>query len=82
MSAHADKTLHRKIYNINDTDAHMNSCTNSVFVYEFRCEFVKEVFTNFVHEFINEIRMNSYEFVRICMIFCMTNWLCYEWPVL
>ena len=36
----------------------MNSCTNSFFVYEFMCEFVKEFFRNFVPEFMYKIRMN------------------------
>ena len=72
MSAHADKTLHRKIYNINDTDTFppysffKNVIFAYEFVYELMCEFarefVKEFFTNFVHEFKYEIRTNSYEF--------------------
>ena len=67
MSAHADNTLHRKIYNINDTDTFFliypffkNVIFAQEFVYEFMFEFarefVKEFFTNFVHEF-------KYEFV-------------------
>ena len=56
MSAHADKTLHRKIYNINDTDTSSPYpfFKNVIFVHEFMCEFAKEFFTNFVHEFMCE----------------------------
>ena len=68
MSAHADKTLHRKIYNINDTDTFPHILSLKIF------EFVKKFFTTFVHEFKYEI-----EFLRI---FLRENWLCYEWPVL
>ena len=82
MSAHSDKTLHRKIYNINDTDTFSpypffeNVIFTDEFMHEFMCifahQFVKEFFTNFVQEFKYEIYMN----------FCSKNWLCYKWPVL
>ena len=42
------------------------------------CEFVKEFFTNFVHEFMYKIR----KFVPIRKNFYTKNWLCYERPVL
>ena len=61
MSAHVDKTLHKKIYNINDTDTFppypffKNVMFTHEFVHkfmwEFACEFVKEFFMNFVNEF-------------------------------
>ena len=73
MSAHGDKTLHRKIYNINDTDTFppYPFIKNVTFGHEF----VKEFFTDFGNEFKYEIRTNSYEcFARIIG--------CYEWPVL
>ena len=70
---YADKTLHRKIYNINDTDTFPSYpfFKNVIFVHEFMhelmCEFVKEFFTNFVHKFKYEIcariqAQNLYEF--------------------
>ena len=58
MFAHADKTLHRKIYSINDIDTFslypffkivyslMNPCTNSSFVYEFVKDFSRTSYTN------------------------------------
>ena len=63
MSAHADKTLHRKIYNINDTDIFSSYpfFKNIIFAYEF----VKKFFMNFVHEFKYEIRTNSCEFFAL-----------------
>ena len=65
MSAHADKTLHRKIYNINDTDnfSPYPFFKNVIFTHEFVHEFMKEFFTNFVHEVKYEICANLYEFV-------------------
>ena len=61
MSVHADKTLHSKISGIiNDTDTSPYLFLRDVL---FRHEFVDEFFTNFVHEFKYEIRMNSREFV-------------------
>ena len=76
MSAHADKTLHRKIYNINDTDAFSPYpfFKNVILAHEFICEFVKEFLANLSTKFVR-IRANSYDF-------CTKNWLCYEWPVL
>ena len=61
MSAHGDKTLHRKICNINDTDTppppppyplFKNVIFAHEYVHEFmfdlECEFVKDFFTKFV----------------------------------
>ena len=59
MSAHADNTLHRKIYNINDANTFPlylffknvifvhEFMYEFFFVYELMCKFVKEFFMNF-----------------------------------
>ena len=67
MSAHADKTLRRKIYNINNADTFppYPFFKNVIFVHEF----VKEFLINFVHKFKYGIRRNLCEFVRIYMNF-------------
>ena len=64
MSVHADKTLQRKIYNINDTDTFSTYpfFKNVIFAHEFVHKFVKEFSMNFVHEFKDEIHTNSYDF--------------------
>ena len=71
MSAHVDKTLHRKIYNINDADTFSSYpfFTNVIFVHEFMHKFMKEFFTNFMYEFKYEICTNSREFIQIHMSF-------------
>ena len=57
MSAHADKTLHKKIYNINDTDTFSPHpfFKNVIFTHKSVKEF-------FMHEFKYEIRTNWYDF--------------------
>ena len=81
MSAHADKTLHRKIYNIDVTNAfppifflknvmfEHEFVHKLFFVYEFMCEFVKEFFMNFITRIYAR---NWREFVQV---FCTKNWL-------
>ena len=72
MSAYADQTLHRKIYNINDTDLFFLylffknvAFAHSFLGYEFMCEFEKEFFKNFVHKFMYKIHMNLCKFICI-----------------
>ena len=73
MSAHADKTLHSKIFYVKNTDT-FPPCPflkNVIFshesVHEFMCELasdiVKEFFTNFAHEIKCEICTNLCGFV-------------------
>ena len=69
MSAHVDKTSHRKIYDINDTGTFppypffKNVIFAHKLVHEFMCEFarefVKDFFMNFVHKFKYKIQTNS-----------------------
>ena len=49
MSSHADKTLHRKIYNINDTDTFSPYpfFKNVIFAHEFVHEFMREFVRDF-----------------------------------
>ena len=56
MSAHADKTLHRKIYNINDTDTFppYPFFKNVIFAHEFVHEFMYGLAREFVKEFFYE----------------------------
>ena len=80
MSAHTDKTLHKKVYNINDTDAFSlypslkmntrasNSCVNSFFLYDFMYEFMYEIGKSyeFVPIFLHE------KSVMLRMVYCIT----------
>ena len=84
MSSHADKNLHRKIYNINDTDTFppyhffKNVIFAHEFMHKFMCEsaseFMKEFFTNFVHESEYEIRTNClHEKLVMLRMACIIN---------
>ena len=56
MSAYADKTLHKNIYNINDTDAFFLTVQAICNITNFPCKKCTRIRTNFVLKFVHEIR--------------------------